>query len=137
MPIQDVALKTYRKRWTIETDGVRRSGRPALVVRHDDDDDLRVTSWLFVLFQSSDIQFCEAQSVGAVVYTNCITAERQDPTYECPGYNIKQSIREALVLELWGIRSILSLPSLPGPLWLEVVAPDRVLSMDRIELFDI
>ena len=29
-----------------------------------------------------------------------------------------------------------SLPLLPGPLWSEVVAPDRVLSMGQIELFD-
>ena len=27
-----------------------------------------------------------------------------------------------------------SLPSLSGPLWLGVVAPDRILSMDQIEL---
>ena len=26
------------------------------------------------------------------------------------------------------------LPSLPGPLWSEVVAPDRLQSMDQIEL---
>ena len=31
--------------------------------------------------------------------------------------------------ELWGMQSIPSLPSLPGPLWSGVVAPDRVLSM--------
>ena len=29
------------------------------------------------------------------------------------------------------------LPSLPDPLWPGVVAPDRVLSMGQIELFDI
>ena len=29
-----------------------------------------------------------------------------------------------------------SWPSLPGPLWLGVVAPDRVLSIDKKELFD-
>ena len=38
------------------------------------------------------------------------------------------------MLELWGIRSTYALPSLPGPLWSEVEAPDRVLSMDQIEL---
>ena len=43
---------------------------------------------------------------------------------------------EALVmLELWGMQST-SLSSLPGPLYLGVVAPDRVLSMSQIELFD-
>ena len=38
------------------------------------------------------------------------------------------------MLDLWGMRSNLSLPSLPGPLCLRVVAPDRVLSMSQIEL---
>ena len=38
------------------------------------------------------------------------------------------------MLELWGIWSTPSLPSLPGPLWPGVVAPDRVLSMGKIEL---
>ena len=39
VPIQDVAMKTYRKWWKIEKSGVRESGRSALVTRHDDDDD--------------------------------------------------------------------------------------------------
>ena len=42
-----------------------------------------------------------------------------------------------VMLELWGMWSTLSLSSLPGPLWLGVVAPGRVLSMGQIELFDI
>ncbi len=29
------------------------------------------------------------------------------------------------MLELWGMRSTSSLPSLPGPLWPGVVAPDK------------
>ena len=41
------------------------------------------------------------------------------------------------MLELWGISSTPSLPSLPGPLWPGVVAPDEVLSMGQIELRDI
>ena len=45
-----------------------------------------------------------------------------------PGYDTKQSDGEALVmLEIWGLWNILLLPSLPGPLWPEVIAPDRVL----------
>ena len=36
--------------------------------------------------------------------------------------------------EVWGMRSTPLLPSLPDPLWPGVVAPDRVLSMDQIEL---
>ena len=38
------------------------------------------------------------------------------------------------MLELWGMQSTPSLPSLPGPLWPRVVAPDRALSMGQIEL---
>ena len=40
VPIQDVALKTYWKRWTIEKGGGRGSARSVLVARHDDDDDI-------------------------------------------------------------------------------------------------
>ena len=36
VPIQEVALKTYRERWMIEAGGGRESGRSVLVVRHDD-----------------------------------------------------------------------------------------------------
>ena len=36
---QYVAWKTYRKRWTIETSGVRGSGKSVQASRHDDDDD--------------------------------------------------------------------------------------------------
>ena len=45
-------------------------------------------------------------------------------------YDTKQSDGEVpAVLELWGMRSTPSLPSLPGPLWPSVVAPDWALSM--------
>ena len=52
---------------------------------------------------------------------------------ECPDYDIKSSDGMALTLEIWGMWSTSSLPLLPGPLWLRVVAPDRVLSMCQIE----
>ena len=48
------------------------------------------------------------------------------PHHECPDYDTKQSDAEVrAVLELWGMRSTLSLPSLPGSLWPGVVAPDK------------
>ena len=51
---------------------------------------------------------------------------RPPPPNECPGYDTKQSDGEApVILELWGMRSTLSLLSLPGPLWPGVVAPDK------------
>ena len=44
----------------------------------------------------------------------------------CPGYDTKQSDGEVpAVLELWGMRSTPSLPSLPGSLWPSMVAPDK------------
>ena len=54
---------------------------------------------------------------------------------ECPGYDTKQSDDEVPVMQgLWGMQSTPSLPSLPGPLWPGVVAPDRALSIGQIEL---
>ena len=38
LPIQDVAWKTSRERWTIETGGERGPGRSVLATLHDDDD---------------------------------------------------------------------------------------------------
>ena len=38
------------------------------------------------------------------------------------------------MLEIWGMRSTPSLPSLPGPLRPRVEAPDIVLTMGQIEL---
>ena len=37
------------------------------------------------------------------------------------------------MLELWGMRSTPSLPSLPGPFWPWVVTPEKALSMGQIE----
>ena len=55
---------------------------------------------------------------------------RPHPANECFGYDTKQSDGEVpAVLELWRMQGNPSLPSLPGPLWPRVVAPDRVLSM--------
>ena len=54
-----------------------------------------------------------------------------------PRYDIKPSDSEALVmLELWGMWITPSLPLLPNPLWPGEVAPEKVLSIDQIELFD-
>ena len=63
-------------------------------------------------------QWKYAQSVGAVEYTDCITAEGKDPpSKRCPWYDTKQSDGEApVMLEYWRIWSTPSLPSFPGPL---------------------
>ena len=55
-------------------------------------------------------------------------------TNEFPVYDTKQSGEVPIMLELWGMRSTPSFPSLPGPLWHGVVAPGRVLSIGQIEL---
>ena len=60
---------------------------------------------------------------------------RKTPAHECPGYDTKQSDGEVpVMLEFWGIQRTPSLPSFLGPLLLEVVVPDRVLSMSQIRL---
>ena len=43
--IQDVAWKSSRERWTIETDCERGSGRHVLAVLYDDDDDDDINPW--------------------------------------------------------------------------------------------
>ena len=53
------------------------------------------------------------------------------PDNECSRYDTKQA---PVMLELWGMRSIPSLPSLPGSHWPRMVTPDRVLSIGQIEL---
>ena len=71
-----------------------------------------------------------AKSVGPVEYTDCFSAEGQDPSNECSGYDTKQSDGEIpMMLELCGMRSTPPLPLLPGQLWPGMPAPDRGLSM--------
>ena len=53
---------------------------------------------------------------------------------ECPVYDANQCDSNGGALEM---RSTPSLPSLLGPFCYGVVAPETVLSMDQIELFDI
>ena len=56
---------------------------------------------------------------------------------DCHGYDIEQFDGETpVMLEFGGMRSTPSLPSLTDHLRSEMVAPDRVLSMGQIELFD-
>ena len=48
VPIQDVALRTYQKQWTIGRGGERGSGRSVLIARHDDDDDDKLEHFKFI-----------------------------------------------------------------------------------------
>ena len=52
----------------------------------------------------------------------------------CLKWNCFCKLNWIVMLELFGMRSTPSLPSLPGPLWPGMVAPDRILSMVKIEL---
>ena len=45
----------------------------------------------------------KAQSAVAVEYTNCISTEGEYFPNKCPGYDLKPSDGETLVLELWGM----------------------------------
>ena len=75
------------------------------------------------------------QLTGAIEYTNCFSTGGKTLPHECSVYDTKQSDGEIpVMLELWGMRSTPSLPSLPGSFWLRVVAPNSVLSMGQIEL---
>ena len=59
----------------------------------------------------------------------------KDSPNGCPGYDSKQIDGEvAVMLQFWGMRSTPLLSALSGPFWPGVVASDRVLSMDQIEL---
>ena len=55
---------------------------------------------------------------------------------EYPDYDTKPSDSEALFLELWWMLNISPLSKLPRPFWSRDVVPDKVLSLDQIELFD-
>ena len=49
------------------------------------------------------INMCIAQSVKAVKYTDCFTADGKTPPNECPGYETKQSDGEVpVMLAFWG-----------------------------------
>ena len=79
---------------------------------------------LVSLFEWLDYTYLNAQSAGAVEYTDFFSAELPPQRVSC--YDTKQSDGGVTaMLELWGMRSTPSLPSLPGPLWPGVVAPDK------------
>ena len=77
------------------------------------------------------------KSAVAVEYTYCFSVEGKDPNSNvCPGYAIKQ-FEAPVMLDLWRMQSTPPLPSLSGPHWSGMLAPDRVLFIGQIELFDI
>ena len=107
---------------------------------------LHAIKWFqILLFNTSIIQsFADCQidpSIACAVGWRCCIYKLHlcrgvRPTHNAShGYDTKQSDGEfPVMLELWGMRKISSLPSLLGPLWPGVVVPDRVLCMNQIEL---
>ena len=70
---------------------------------------------------------------GCRIPTASLQWRKTPPPREWPGYVTKQLDGQApLMLELWGMQSNPSLPSLQGLLWSGEVVPDRVLSMGQI-----
>ena len=71
-----------------------------------------------------------AQSAETAEFTDCISAEGQNSPNQGPEYDTKRSDDEVpVILELRWMRISPLLPSLRGPFWPGVVAPDSVLSM--------
>ena len=75
-------------------------------------------------------------SVGAVEYIHCIAAEKI-PIHPTRVLDIKPFDAEDQVLEFGGMWSTPSFPLLPGPLRPKSVAPDMILYMVQIKLFNI
>ena len=107
---------------------------------------IHINAWnnLTLLTKLNSLKLNLAQSAGNVEFTDCFSAVGLDSPNDCLDNDIKQSDGEVpVILGLCGMRTTILLLSLPGPLWLGEVAPDRVLSMDlncltellEIELF--
>ena len=88
-------------------------------------------------FKPYVLHFKIAWSAETLEYADSKGVRPPPNANECPGYHIKQSEGESSMLELWRKHIIHSLQTLPGPLWLWVVVPERDLSMGQIEMFNI
>ena len=57
------------------------------------------------------------------------------PANEYPDYDTKSDDEVPVMLELWGMQNTPIFPSLPGPLWTRVVAPDKgpIYGLNRIK----
>ena len=75
------------------------------------------------------------QFTVAAEYTNCFFCRGVTFAQRVSCYDSKQSDGKApVMLELWGMQSTPSLPSVPGPLGPGLIAPHRVQSMGQKEL---
>ena len=97
-------------------------------------------NWVENLTTGSSLDNWTPNPACGLFYTPTVSLQRGEtpPPNKCPESDTKQSDHESpLMLDLWRMWSTPSLPLLPGPIWLGVLAFDRVLSMGQIELFDI
>ena len=66
-PIQNVALMTYRKRWTIETGGGKGSERSVLPAQHDDEV-WDVYTYIYIEFRIFLSNYCAIGLVYEYIY---------------------------------------------------------------------
>ena len=93
--------------------------------------------WIYLSLSGVNISFIMWSSwLGLQNTLTAFLQKSKTPSpNEYPGFDTKQSDGEApVMLELWRMQSTSLLPSLPDPIWPQVVAPDRVLSMALIKL---
>ena len=125
--MRDVALKTCQRRGTMGRSSERGSGISVLTAWHD----------IYIYIYIAKIKrFNKAPNMNLPSKLgpfNTPTAPLQrskTPPNECCGYDNKQFNGAApVILELWEMQTTFSLPLLPGPLWLGIVASDRAISM--------
>ena len=94
---------------------------------------LSVGMYLYILVNTSCMYFMYGLKCSSLPsqlgLLNTPTASLQrgkTPPNKCPWYDTKQSDGEVpVILELWGMQSTPSLPSLPGLFWLGMVAPAK------------
>ena len=89
-----------------------------------------------------DLNPCGLKPIGLGLYNTPTVSLQRGKTRQItkvrPEYDAKYYDSEAPVTQgLWRMRSIPSLPSLPGPLLLREITPDKVLSRGQIEQFGI
>ena len=95
---------------------------------------LHTVKWFQVLQNNTNNSLHSQLRLQKILITSLQRGKTFSPNVY-PWYDTKQSDDEVpVMLELWGMQTIPSLWLLPGPLRPGVVAPDKVLSMDQIEL---
>ena len=100
----------------------------------------RIKCDIYIFIKKSVHSFIEVRilSVDCFRIYLYMYVARQHLHNEYPGKVTELSYGEApVMMEICGMKSISSFSSLPGPLWSRVAAPNKVLSMGQIELFDI